>query len=259
MRVKWALVWLDVFYLFLVAVNLRGVFHPSSRPLFWAAVGSVAWVVLLGAYVNTREWPIISFPKPEAEQIDGATYTQPILAWRMWNINGKSLDSLHFNHRGPWLPKTQKTAICYSCTFSSLPMPHRSCSCGIYARKNIDPIFYRINKCSSPSVADPAGIFPRLNGVLGLVYLWGNILEGDDGYRAEFAYPAKLFIVDGQEQEIREIAERYGIPCQKFSWWQKRKFKNGGTRWISEKSKESLRSNLLSFLSPQNQSENQVA
>lgn len=50
--------------------------------------------------------------------------------------------------------------------------PRVGCSCGIYALKNPD----------------------ELTGVFGEVSLWGRVVQGSKGYRAQFAYPRKLWV-----------------------------------------------------------------
>ncbi len=257
MKVNKTLVWLWFLYLLLIAGNIPGLLLPHSHESFWVSVGVIMWIILVGIYASLRAWPLISFPKPEAERINGATYTQPILAWRMWKMNGDSLESLHFG-LSPWSRKARWcAACCYKCPKALLPQKH--CTCGIYSRKDIDFAFWRSSR-GSPSLADPAGILGILPTVLGLVYLWGNIVEGTDGYRAQYAYPAKLFVVDNlYESEITAIAKAYGIPYQKFTWWQNRKFKTGGTQWISAQSEKLLQLNQLSSLFPESRNESSLS
>lgn len=55
--------------------------------------------------------------------------------------------------------------------------PDESCTCGIYA-------------AHSPDQCAGYGKY-----VLGRVNLWGRVIPGDKGYRAEFAYPSELFVL----------------------------------------------------------------
>lgn len=60
---------------------------------------------------------------------------------------------------------------------SALQVPVESCTCGIYAAKEVWlAMQYHGNNC-----------------VIGQVYLWGKIIEGRDGWRAEYAYPKRLY------------------------------------------------------------------
>jgi len=68
--------------------------------------------------------------------------------------------------------------------------PHEDCTCGIYAG-------------TSPNVC-PAGM------VVGKVKLWGKIVPGEQGYRAEFAYPSEFHI--SPDQVGTPVLEEFGVP-----------------------------------------------
>ncbi len=58
---------------------------------------------------------------------------------------------------------------------------------------------------------------PTVGAAVGRVKLWGRVLRYEQGFKAEYAYPAELYLVeldDGLEaDEIAEgLAERYGLP-----------------------------------------------
>src|SRR6266481_1046762 len=57
--------------------------------------------------------------------------------------------------------------------------PHSTCSCGVYATKNIEHL-------------RQSG-YERY-GIHGEVYLWGTVIEHERGWRAQFAYPKNLFL-----------------------------------------------------------------
>jgi hypothetical protein len=58
-------------------------------------------------------------------------------------------------------------------------VPSESCQCGIYALRD------RARLYCSP--------YYRQAEVVGAVSLWGKIIPGEDGYRAQFAYPLVLY------------------------------------------------------------------
>lgn len=64
--------------------------------------------------------------------------------------------------------------------------PATNCSCGVWAVR------------TPTHAASALDIYGRswkpLHRVLGRVSLWGTIVEHDHGWRAQFAYPAELFI-----------------------------------------------------------------
>ncbi len=56
----------------------------------------------------------------------------------------------------------------------------------------------------------------------GEVWLWGRIEEHEDGYRAEFAYPKKLWAGPNKlvyPIELAAIAKRYGIATEEQASW----------------------------------------
>lgn len=73
--------------------------------------------------------------------------------------------------------------------------PAESCSCGIYALKS-----------RAAAVA-----YGQHTSVLGEVYLWGKVIEGEDGYRAQYAYPKSLTIRHRDHDGDGELGE-YGVP-----------------------------------------------
>lgn len=100
--------------------------------------------------------------------------------------------------------------------------PGESCKCGIYA------------------VADPAPCASYPISVLGRVALWGKVVPGDKGWRAEYAYPLELFVLDAKptnphsmwsmlmfttaeekfppRKGIEDVlSERYGVPTQRIA------------------------------------------
>jgi hypothetical protein len=167
---------------------------------------------------------------------------EPVEAWRGWEFNGRHLESLHYAMHGPWLPGTAFQATCagngrmelqivrggltleevrdriaaqnraYSRTFGpygfnspavQLPpgvgyklvpkthhAPNEACICGIYAVNTREQI--------------PAGT------IIGKVKLWGTVIPGTKGLRAEFAYPSELHVPP--ELMDNESLQAYGVP-----------------------------------------------
>ena len=46
---------------------------------------------------------------------------------------------------------------------------------------------------------------------LGSVSLWGRILVRENGFRAQYAYPYELHLIDGDEHIARELRHRYAV------------------------------------------------
>ena len=119
--------------------------------------------------------------------------TEPIEGWRAWRLHRRSDGALRIaptTPRSDWEPSVPIHATCsgshtreYMIYNPELAEFHRSpepgCTCGIHAMK--DPA--RLRRAS------------RAAGVVGTIAMWGRVIEHTKGYRAEFAYPARLRLV----------------------------------------------------------------
>jgi hypothetical protein len=87
-----------------------------------------------------------------------------------------------------------------SCASPKHAPPGDRCRCGLYA------------------AADPGTLDwgPSDHEVLGVVALWGRIVEGERGWRASHAYPRLLLTGPGIAGEQRAaLARRYGVPVHR--------------------------------------------
>lgn len=79
--------------------------------------------------------------------------------------------------------------------------PLEGCSCGIYASTDLD--FAR-------------RLAARLAGnVVGMVAMWGKVIEYNRGFRAEYAYPVSLEVKADRVQSSAiapKLEELYGVP-----------------------------------------------
>jgi hypothetical protein len=114
-----------------------------------------------------------------------------VVGWRTWDV---SLD----DETGPlllpvgsgvdvWAPRRPLRARCgVPAVLSLFRRPHEApdpgCRCGIYAARSLDAF-------DRPRPAWPPP------PVLGTVSLWGRVIEHERGWRAAFAYPARLRLV----------------------------------------------------------------
>jgi len=107
-------------------------------------------------------------------------YISPVVAYRVWRWNETGLQSLNGE---PWFPGRRLEARCRVAPAArhmaeaANEVPHRKCTCGIYAAKNSEHL-------RQIGYAD--------DGVCGEVYLWGTVVEHKLGWRAQFAYPKSL-------------------------------------------------------------------
>jgi hypothetical protein len=73
--------------------------------------------------------------------------------------------------------------------------PEEGCTCGIYALRG------RSSLVSSP--------YANSADAIGAVSLWGKVIPGQDGFRAQYAYPLQLFT------DLK--LEDYGVPVAPFA------------------------------------------
>lgn len=118
----------------------------------------------------------------------------PILAARAWSVRGGRLWST--SAPTPWPIREALEARCLSPgnllsrRRGNHEAPVRTCNCGIWG------------------MADPADLPPG-GAAVGAVKLWGRVIEGTKGWRAQFAYPAALV---GDPLELGPLALAYGVP-----------------------------------------------
>jgi hypothetical protein len=120
-----------------------------------------------------------------------------------------------------WTPGVELTAGCnrvwtrirsrlswYGDTVHDVPVSR--CSCGIYAAQDPElaaEYLYLYSEVQQPRVIYRA---------IGLVSLWGSVVEGETGWRASHAYPQRLFLPRSERpsdvEAIRRGLADYGVP-----------------------------------------------
>jgi hypothetical protein len=114
----------------------------------------------------------------------------PIVGWRIWNLSepgsAPRLLPAGSGGRDAWEPRRTMEARCAATILTRKLHPHAapdpSCTCGIYASRSLDGL-------ERPRPAWPPPC------VVGTVSLWGTVIEHEVGWRARFAYPARLGLV----------------------------------------------------------------
>lgn len=119
-------------------------------------------------------------------------FIEPVVGWRLWlpveTHAGVRLQSIF--HRTAWLPCEALRAVClarrpppplrrllHCCEHMA---PDARCCCGVHAGR-------------------PDWLLDHLRGspgryVIGRVLLWGRVVECESGWRAELAYPERLYV-----------------------------------------------------------------
>jgi hypothetical protein len=146
-------------------------------------------------------------------------YHEPFLGWRVWLLQGEGtgLRVRSVVYDTHWPMRTALHALCLQ-RFGQFSGPHAApeanCRCGIYAASELEPLipYLKRRKWWRRN---------RLDRVFGLVYLWGEVLTCERGWRASDAYPARLYVpVRAHEEEAaaHEVAgalgHSYGVPVE---------------------------------------------
>ena len=143
---------------------------------------------------------------------------EPIVGWRQWKFMYPHFLA-NLGNDTIYVPREKIEAHCeqYSTIGTSvLPKdhgeqqaPHLTCTCGIYAYKEKPRLLREIrNKMTIPA------IYSGLRLVYGEINLWGKVIEHEDGYRAQFGYPKRLWCTPAIEPLAGWIGYVYGVPCE---------------------------------------------
>lgn len=127
--------------------------------------------------------------------------TKPIVGWRAWQtLHPHYLSDA--NKHTIWAAGEKMEAFCYYKKDHFAPV--FDCTCGIYAFKEKAPVLAEF----------------RYSDLIGQVSLWGNILETELGYKAQYAYPLTFeydptVVVDSCMADLDYIAYRYGLKLER--------------------------------------------
>jgi hypothetical protein len=136
-----------------------------------------------------------------------------VRAWRLWEVDhlegAARLRSLYRNSF--WPIRRRFEARCEAHKFrlwrqAKHAAPAETCTCGVYGVP-----FESIREFT---VHD--GLPPGRSLALGIVSLWGDVVECERGWRASFAYPSCLFLpVVCADAEVKAAGLKdYGVPVE---------------------------------------------
>lgn len=136
--------------------------------------------------------------------------------WRAWSVKREpppfgtvpKLRSATYNYW--WTPRVKARAECSHCTnedpASDNHVPGTQCTCGFYSAKTLEHLRemgYHSYDQGSDTVS-----------VVGQLANWGRVIEGSQGWRAEFAYPAVLFAPFEAWKLAKPLQRAYGVPVK---------------------------------------------
>jgi hypothetical protein len=155
-------------------------------------------------------------------------YVRPVLGWRLWSLAAVEGRTRLVSHVSPsvWEPGLELVATCearrrdvrrpWSLHPTGHAAPAARCTCGVHAVGRIGLLSTYLPQPNRPY----SWMRPVCRQAVGLVSLWGRVVEGGRGWRASHAYPAELWVpgIDGNGAEIRDadavaldLAD-YGVP-----------------------------------------------
>jgi hypothetical protein len=140
---------------------------------------------------------------PEALVPDAA---EPVTGWRGWMAVSRGKGEVGLSSIGyplPWPPRKPWRASCMAARRPCPSSPGGGCGCGIHALASLDEVLRHL----------PHPLWPPL--VVGTVSLWGRVVVGTKGWRAEYAYPRRLILLQrGRSAQSKAVAlERaYDVP-----------------------------------------------
>lgn len=145
---------------------------------------------------------------------------EPVVGWRYWRVDKREglLHSLSGAGGYLWRAKSPFEARCPVFKRTGVDgryrfvsgmrtekheAPGEACRCGIYAARDL----MHLRRQMLTGLA--------LN-VVGEVSLWGKLIPGSKGYRAEFAYPRNLFVIqrtaEWDQSVLVDALSVYGVP-----------------------------------------------
>jgi hypothetical protein len=149
----------------------------------------------------------------EVRTIAKASSGSVITGWRIWYLHRLQLENprapllLYSGYRSiEWPPMRPMRAECLwggldrPAKLDTHRVPHHMCSCGIYAMRKPNAL--------------ACDLFDERE-VIGQVNLWGTVIEHEEGWRGEYAYPSTIYVPHLVEERYPGAATRlrntYGV------------------------------------------------
>jgi hypothetical protein len=154
----------------------------------------------------------------------------PIVGARFWIVDlSPTAPALLASPRGGrWLSSGRPTAA--HCDSGCSAPPSTACSCGIYA-------FHPWSRAFDPSAVSGREVGEGVWTIWGEVEAWGAMEVYEDGFRAQYARPASLFIPSLVSRDVRmrieEVARAHQVPCLRERTLIGRRRRPAGARGLS--------------------------
>lgn len=139
--------------------------------------------------------------------------TDAVEGWRAWGVPRTmprygvppKLYSVTYGNYY-WAPRKAMVATCsYRCDAEDVP--GEQCSCGFYSAKTLEHL---MSMGYHQYDAEANGYYH----VVGQVANWGKVIEGSQGWRAQKAYPKKLYVPFEAWPLAKPLSKAYGVPVE---------------------------------------------
>lgn len=130
-------------------------------------------------------------------------YAEPFLGWRgwLWQPVSKRLVSLN---GVPWEPGEELHAECRGGVPKRHSSPDPNCNCGIFSMMRPEDLQRHVR-------------VENRNTVIGTIKVWGDVIVGSHGYRAEYAMIDSLYVPcsDAELEQVQLMRFMYDIDGDK--------------------------------------------
>ena len=133
----------------------------------------------------------------------------PIEGFRLWYCPPEK-PTLHsaVHCEIEWTPGKRMEALCL--THAACKAFGGGCTAGIYAFRTLDEaaeLYYEFldNLVAHAAYDEHVGLSPHSRVVIGRVYLWGKVLECENGFRGEYAYPSVIYDTAPNSYVLAEV------------------------------------------------------
>jgi hypothetical protein len=131
--------------------------------------------------------------------------------WRAWKVSVElpafgvppKLESATYGYY--WAPRVKARAVCRK-GCDEADVPGEGCTCGFYSAKSLEHLM-------SMGYADYRHGVDTFT-VVGKIANWGKVIEGSQGWRAEYAYPMMFYVPFEYWRFAKPISEAYGVPVR---------------------------------------------
>lgn len=145
-----------------------------------------------------------------------------IIGWRAWEVHrlGKLLRLGSVSHSAHWPTTDYVYAECdgqRECSRSSDGrVPGEECSCGLYAARDFDHLTKGLPYADYSYGSGGRG--DENVKIIGEVAMSGKVIVGTQGWKAEKARVAKLYVPHTHWRLGRDIAKQYNVPYETLRW-----------------------------------------